>query len=86
MTPEAVEAAKGSDDYFMGLCEHYAAGIRMIQPHGPYTIGGISLGSLIALGIASVLEKEVRDDNRRVVPIGCRFQSQLTGDQPMTHE
>ena len=38
------------------LARHYVRHIRRLQPHGPYALGGFSLGGLICLEIALQLE------------------------------
>lgn len=60
MTAQAIELGRAheSGDFFIGLCAYYANCIRAAQPHGPYTLGGNSLGSLIALGVGVELEKQ----------------------------
>lgn len=56
LTAQAVATGKQHADFFEGLCLHYTQCVRAVQPHGPYTVGGNSLGALLALRIAAELE------------------------------
>lgn len=56
LTAQAVAAGKQHADFFEGVCLHYTQCVRAVQPHGPYTVGGNSLGALLALRIAAELE------------------------------
>jgi len=47
------------------MARSYVAAIRVLQPHGPYLIGGYSLGGLVALEMARILLAE----GERVFPL-----------------
>jgi len=40
------------------MAEHYLTLIKRVQPHGPYYLGGWSLGGIVAATLASLLEKQ----------------------------
>jgi amino acid adenylation domain-containing protein len=46
---------------FQDMMTHYAARLREIQPHGPYLLGGLSLGGVLALELAHVLHQNGDD-------------------------
>jgi acyl transferase domain-containing protein/thioesterase domain-containing protein/SAM-dependent methyltransferase len=53
--------AKGTDGHSMPqlmdeMADHYVECIRMVQPEGPYVIGGYSFGGLVAMEIARRLQ------------------------------
>jgi len=55
--------ARGTDGHSMPqlmdeMAEHYVTCIRMVQPEGPYVIGGYSFGGLVAVEIARRLSAE----------------------------
>ncbi|MEZ4290362.1 MAG: thioesterase domain-containing protein [Myxococcota bacterium] len=45
---------------FEEMAEAYLAEIRVVQPHGPYTIGGFSGGGITAFRIAHRLRRPAR--------------------------
>ena len=45
-------------DSIDALCHSYLQAIREAQPHGPYRLVGHSIGGLLALNLASLLERE----------------------------
>lgn len=68
------------------IAAHYAASIRQVQPHGPYHIGGLCFGGIIAMEVARLLQAQgetvallvmigtVRSDNRLDrLPLGKRI-------------
>ena len=40
------------------MAEHYIAAMRVVQPHGPYFLGGWSFGSVVAFEIAQQLQRQ----------------------------
>ncbi len=40
------------------MMEYYAAELRTLQPQGPYLLGGLSLGGVLALELAHVLQQQ----------------------------
>ncbi len=54
--------ARGTDGYSMPhlleeMVDHYVSCVRMVQPHGPYVLGGYSFGGLIAMEMACRLSE-----------------------------
>lgn len=55
--------AKGTDGFSMPhlldeMANHYVECIRLVQPHGPYVIGGYSFGGLVAMEMARRLQRD----------------------------
>jgi thioesterase domain-containing protein/acyl carrier protein len=68
------------------LASHYVSSIRRVQPHGPYYLGGLCFGGILALEMARLLQAQgedvallvmigtVRSDNRLDrLPLGKRI-------------
>ncbi len=45
-------------DSIIDMAKHYVERIKVIQPHGPYYLGGWSLGGIVAATMASLLESQ----------------------------
>lgn len=60
------------------MADHYLAAIRAIQPHGPYILGGYSLGGAIALEIAHRLV-QLDEHVARIIMIDTRVLRQAAG-------
>lgn len=54
----------------MSMAEDYLALIRSIQPHGPYLLGGFSIGGMIAYEVASRL-REQGEEVRLLALLDC---------------
>ena len=50
--------SENPDDCIVTMAEVYAAAIRQIQPHGPYLLGGWSMGGLVAVEMARLLQAD----------------------------
>ncbi len=90
MTQAAVDAAKAHSDYMSGLCEHYVAAMRKVQPSGPYRIAGNSLGALLAFEMTYQLEQAGEKVERLIsmdMPVNALFdKAKVFETAPSLHE
>jgi thioesterase domain-containing protein len=63
------------------MATHYVAEIRKVQAHGPYLLGGYSLGGAIAFEMAQQLAAAGEPEST-VVLFDSNFPEQLGGSQP----
>ena len=58
LQPQGLDGAQAPHERVEDMAAHYIREIRKIQPHGPYRLGGVCLGGIVALEMAQQLQEQ----------------------------